>query len=107
MLVDASDYVPVGSFFVNFAGGRTIIGSEDCVTISLLEDAIIESDQQFSAVLTSVNALVDVNETVIVINNTNSKLRTYIPGLCQNLKVLESALHITMHVVEPYFDLLR
>ncbi len=67
----------MGSFFVNFAGGRTIIGSEDCVTISLLEDDIIESDQQFSAVLTSVNALVDVNETVIVINNTNSKLRTY------------------------------
>ncbi len=66
--LDASDYDPVGSFFLNFAGG-----SEDCVTVSLLEDDIIESDQQFSAILFSANALVDVNETVIVITNTNSK----------------------------------
>ncbi len=75
-MLDTSDYASVGSFFVNIAGGRANIGSEDCVTISLLEDDIIESDQQFSAILSSANALVDVSETVIVITNTNSKLRT-------------------------------
>ncbi len=73
--LDASDYAPVEGFVINFAAGQTSIGSEDCVTISLLEDDIIESDQQFSAILSSANALVDVSEAVIVITNTNSKLQ--------------------------------
>ncbi len=66
----------MGRLFVNFTGSPGIIGSEDCVTVSLLEDDILESDQQFLAILSSVNARVDVSETVIVITNTNSKLRT-------------------------------
>ena len=78
--LDASDYDPVGSFFLNSAGG-----SEDCVTVSLLEDEIIESDQQFSSILSSVNARVDVSETVIVITNTNSKYRTYYSMVLESL----------------------
>ena len=73
--LDASDYDPVGNLFGSFVAGQTSIGSEECVTISLLEDDILESDQQFSAILSSVNALIDVSDTVIVITNTNSKLQ--------------------------------
>ncbi len=58
----------MGTFFLNFTGG-----SDDCVTVSLLEDDIIESDQQFSAILSSFNARVGVSEAVIFITNTNSK----------------------------------
>ncbi len=65
----------MGNFFVSFVASQANIGSEDCVTISLLEDDILESDQQFSAILSSVNARVDVSEAVIVITNTNSKLQ--------------------------------
>ncbi len=70
----------MGSLFLNFAGG-----SDDCVTVSLLEDDILESDQQFSAILSSANARVDVSETVIVITNTNSKYRTYYSMVLESL----------------------
>ncbi len=65
----------MGNFFVSFVASQANIGSEDCVIISLLKDDILESDQQFSAILSSVNARVDVSEAVIVITNTNSKLQ--------------------------------
>ncbi|XP_064407236.1 sushi, von Willebrand factor type A, EGF and pentraxin domain-containing protein 1-like isoform X2 [Halichondria panicea] len=83
---DASDYAPVGSFFINLVGGQANIGSEDCVTVSLLEDNILESDQQFSAILSSVNARVDVSEAVIVIINTNNPTLNF---LSSDLTVVE------------------
>ncbi len=63
---DASDYTAIGSlqtmFPVNSVPGST---PDACVTVSLIDDEILESTQEFSIILSSDNAQVSTDRIAV------------------------------------------
>ena len=81
---DASDYAAVGSLQTVIPAGATAgVSSRVCVTVSLVDDDLLEDDGEiFSALLQSENAKLGVAENTTVVSISDNDGNSYFYSVC-------------------------